>query len=357
MTTETWRRPQRGPARAGALLACAVVALLALCLPASASAEQTYFVTVDQSGPVGTSPDVTTRVSPRLPEGATLEGGVRCTQVRVPGSGGYSLSRPEDAEPGYYQIDTDSCRENPNFPLRIEGASGTIRVYGGINNVTRARTAMTGASAVTSGENRTVVLTAEVFNLDFGDTPPIPGQTVRFLYQTFDGQMYFGCDSQTTSDGNGNAVASCVLQGEKADEFFAGTGLWQATYAGTGRYEGSESTGVVPGGATSFEQAAANYQILMDNMIQVVPVPAGCHRVDGSSPNASLLTISLSALACGQLRALQITTNVVLAVTAVVVVVNAPSGLIVEALKAGTYKAAIALSKEYAVIAGTAATL
>ncbi len=353
MTSANGRRP-KGTA---ALLACVVVgALLAIVLPASASAEPTYFVTVDQvsvsGGPRG-SGEVTTRVSPRLPEGATLEGGIRCDDVRVPGPNGTStIAAANTVDPGYYQVATETCFQDPDSPLRIEGAPGTVRVYGGINTVKRSSTSIQAASAVINEPNRAIVLTAQVFGNEIGDAPAIPNQKVRFLYQDYLGQMrVLGCDGVTQGDAG---VATCTITGQDAEDFFAGTGLWQATYAGGTRLEGSEFTGVVPGGATSFETAAKNYQELLKGVIEieVVKTPPGCHRVDGSSPNASLLTISLSALDCSQLRALQITTNVVLAVTAVVVVVNAPAGVITEALKQGLYKAAEEIAKQAPIVIG-----
>lgn len=343
----------RGLLRAAALVAGVAVAVLAAWLPATASAQPLYYVTIDQesvSGGPSNSGPVNRRVSPRLPDGARLEGGIRCSEVRVPGPNGTSTNRrPTELDAGYYQIATESCRQNPNSPLRIEGAPGTVRVLGGIETVKRGRTVMDGASAVSTGSDRVVVLTAALAAIDIGDGAPLPGRRVQFLYETFQGQrLPPSCEGVTALDDDGNAVATCTLRGEEVDDFFAGTGYWQATFEGTDRLEGSTTSGVVEGAATSFEQAAINYQNFRKSEINVIKVdlPPSCHRFDAFNTTL-LLSVSLSALDCDQLRALQIATKVVLTVTTVVISVNAPTGLITTFLQKGAVAKAEALVKAY----------
>ena len=324
VTARAFDGQQRGEPRrltTRRLAALAAIALAAVLVPlavaASASAAFPYFVVVSGTAKYEQPPTFTTQVIPALPPGAYLSGSARCEQVYFPGGG---FESPNSLDAGTYQFVTSSCFSKASDPLTLHGIAGEIRILGGSDGVEPDST-----SVVTAGEEaeintreRVVSLAAEVIDNPL-DNSPIGGQTVTFYAENAEGLLDESCSAVTMLNGNGEAFATCVLTGKAAAHFEAGTGTYVANYAGGRDYLGSTALGQLHG-ETSKAQAAANLQArqnLEKATIHVTPtyVPPGCNPHKEDEEPVGLISVSLAELNCTQLKVLQVTTGVVLAVT------------------------------------------
>ena len=317
---------------------CAVLAVACGLTAASASASTQYFVTVSNlEGQFDRAPEnVELRVSPALPEGASLTGRASCEEVYKPGTN-QTESVNSFPAPGSYQFVTDSCKSDESDPLTLHGVSGSLQILGGVYNIAPNPTRLAGIAVEgeSASHEPTVAFAASVINETLDDSP-IPEQGVLFTYQHSGGLPFLAC--QATSTGleqlqeTGQSIASCVVEGQPAKEIEEGDGVWTASYSGTSEYSRSTTNGQVPGKETLAQGTQELQESVTKNGITIEEkeVPPNCER---HTESIGLINISLGELNCTELKILQYTTQACLLVTAVVGGETAITGVTAELIK------------------------
>jgi hypothetical protein len=331
-----------------ALAVALAAATLATASAAPASAAQ-YWVVAHADGPRALRPEILTRVIPPLPPGAHLEGQVRCNRVYVPGTADQTQLAQGGIAAGVYQFVTSSCTSDPGDPVRLVGTSGDLRILGGQWAANPDPTVTETAAVVNSDPDEpSVAFTAHVINV-VGDGVHLRGVNIRFSFETSNGLYEGACVTPTAE--TFEAVAECLITGDKARAFLAGTGTWWAEFDGTTNSKGSAGSGRAPGGATDPATAAARRQQFFSDPVTIIKneMPPGCYR-DRDETSVSIIGVSLGVLDCSQVQVLQTVTHVFLGITAVgsgggALVAKAAEKIAFAAVKASIKEAAKAAAK------------
>ncbi len=279
---------------------------------ASAQTGPIYYVTVYANTVYGKLPSFETRVSPSLPTGATLNGSVNCTAVTNAQNNLVNIADQNGnlaLDAGSYNLIPNDCTSS----LSLSGTSGSIQLLGGPLVVAPDITRMIGSAEESkSTTNPQVAFNVAVINMDF-DGSQSPGFPVSFTFEGATGLWFTACNNEVTAFNStfSAAPATCTISGSLASQFLAGTGVWEATYAGSTDYVGSTFSLQVPAATTIAQASLALNAMFKTGQIQVVPdttPPSNCHP---GGAGVGLIGVSLSVMSCGQIQVLQILTGVI----------------------------------------------
>lgn len=310
-----------------------------------ASAQTSFTVTVHADSVFGGGPGFMNAFSPPLPPDWTrTTGPFGCLSVIVSG-----VTRPVaevsgQLDAGQYQLTDCEVPSEVNVVIPgvgIQNLSAQITAIGGIYRVNPAESELD-VEVFHDIVGGTIDVTAAV-ELLTGEDLFVEGAVIHFAYEDRFGVYTLvegECPLVTAFDPDfGFASAECQIP---ATNVLPGTGEWMASFDGTTNVRGSAVRGTLDGAETDPVQAAFNFSQRTD-IVEIVQefIPPGCYMDSGV--NASLLMVSISVVSqnCAALRALTVTTAVVLAL---IPVGKGAGGLIVKAIaktKSAAAKAAV----------------
>jgi len=310
-------RPWRfaGATLASTLLAVAAAVFAGPFFGQNAVAQGGYTITVHARSTYGLGPDWINAWSPPLPPGWFALTQAVCHTVIVDGVPRPLAEVSGNLNAGQYQL--ADCGVGPEFYVNTDSGlvnfAGFTSAVGGIYRVLPTATEL-GIDVSHNSEDNVVNVFAVVSNTA-GESLTLEGAQVIFAYEDLNGVLTVTegeCPLVTQFDPIvGFSYASCSIPAAKV---LAGTGHWTASYGGGGNLGGSAARGWLDGATVDPVQAALNFAANAQT-IEIVQqyVPPGCYIAP--EPNSSLLMVSISVVSqdCSVLKALTITTQVVMA--------------------------------------------
>lgn len=309
----------------------------------TAAAQSSYTITVHARSTYGLGPDWINAWSPPLPPGWFALTQATCHTVIVNGVPRPMTEVSGNLDAGQYQL--ADCGVGPEFYVNTDSGlvnfAGFTSAVGGIYRVAPTETEL-GVEVSHDSAEGVVNVFAVVANTA-GEGLTLEGAQVLFAYEDQNGVLTVTegeCPLVTQFDPMvGFSYATCSIPAAKV---LAGTGHWTASYGGGGNLGGSAARGWLDGAAVDPVQAALNFAANVQT-IEIIQeyIPPGCYIAP--EPNSSLLMISISAVSqdCSVLKALSITTQVVLAL--IPVATGGTSAVLskVALIKTATYKATL----------------
>lgn len=281
----------------------------------NATAQSGYTIIVHARSTYGLGPDWINAWSPPLPPGWFALTQATCQTVIVDGVPRPMAEVSGNLNAGQYQL--DDCGVGPEFYVNTDAGlvnfAGFTNAVGGTYRVLPTETEL-GVEVLHDSDEGVVEVFAMVTNTA-GEDLTVAGAQIIFAYEDQNGVLTVTegeCPLVTQFDPIvGLSYANCSIPAAKV---LAGTGHWTASYGGGGNLGGSAARGWLDGAAVNPVQAALNFAANVQT-IEIIQqyVPPGCYIAP--EPNASLLMISIAAVSqdCSVLKALTITTQVVLA--------------------------------------------
>lgn len=305
---------------AGATVASTVLAVAAAQFSGpfsghTATAQSGYTITVHARSTYGLGPDWINAWSPPLPPGWFALTQAVCHTVIVDGVPRPMTEVSGNLDAGQYQL--ADCGVGPEFYVNTDSGlvnfAGFTNAVGGTYRVLPTETEL-GVEVSHDSDEAVVNVFAVVANTA-GEGLTLEGAQVLFAYEDQNGVLTVTegeCPLVTQFDSiAGFSYATCSIPAAKV---LAGTGHWTASYGGGGNLGGSAARGWLDGAAVDPVQAALNFAANVQT-IEIIQqyVPPGCYIAP--EPNSSLLMISISAVSqdCSVLKALTISTQVVMA--------------------------------------------
>ncbi|MDQ8044718.1 MAG: hypothetical protein REI11_08935, partial [Patulibacter sp.] len=258
-----------------------------------------------------------------------LTGKAQCSKVYATPDAYYGATTSAyGVLPGSWRFASASCQSYDvqtglDVKLKFHGGTVPFKLQGGPYTVKQSPTVMgTSYSTVagpSGGDPTSVTFSAFVGR---GEGSTVAGLPIQFAFMTQFGLQFRGCTATTTDDGNGQSYATCTITGAVVQEFWKGTGVYTATFAGSAAYVGASVTTTIPGGHTTIEAASAARIKATSHQVTIEPhyIPPGCvNPLANTGDNGSLLAISIGMLSCKQLSVLQALTGVSIGVAATVI--------------------------------------